>query len=120
MRRSIVLSTIVGLGLAASAYAAPVRGKAALAWASGQVERFDQSNKTLVLKQGTHELTFVLTADARVSKGKEVVPANDLASETGHRVKVRYVMEGTHRKASRVEVSERAATSPRAASHGRS
>jgi hypothetical protein len=120
MRRSTVLSTVVALGIAASAFAAPVRGKAVPAWASGQIERFDQSTQTLVVKQGAHEMTFVLAANAKVSMGKQTVPATDLTRESGRRVKVQYVLDAGQRKASRIEVSPNAAPAQHARTRAKS
>ena len=101
MRRS--LFSLVGIfAIAASAFAAPAKPREA--WASGQIERFDASARSLVVKQGTHEMTFVLGPGVQVVQGKTEQAAADLAKDVGRQAKVRYTTNGGSRVAERIEV----------------
>ena len=75
------------------------------AWVSGEISRYDASSKTLTVKQGASEQTFVLADNARIMEGKKTMTANDLSSNTGHNAKVRYRASGTTRTVDRVELA---------------
>jgi hypothetical protein len=109
MRRHSMAATLGMLALAATSFAAPP--KATEAWASGQLERYDPAAKSVVVKQGAHEMTFALKSDAHLVQGKKTLQASDLTSDVGHYVKVRYTMDGSTKLADRIEV---AATAPAA------
>jgi len=97
------------LGIAAASFAAPA--KAREAWASGNLEKFDPTAKSVVLKQGTHEMTFTLGADARLMQGTKTLQASDLTGDVGRRVKVRYTLDGATKVADRIEVQGNAPVS---------
>lgn len=83
------------------AAAAPVKPREA--WAAGQLERIDATS--VVVKQGTHEMTFSLGSSAQIVEGTKTVQASDMSQAIGHQVKVRYVMNGSSRVADRIEVA---------------
>ena len=124
MRRLQFLAVVTALAMAAPALAqqtkpadpkaaAPAKSSAPAkpgpAWASGKIERVDAQANTIVIKQGTHEMTFTLASDAKLIQGKKTLQASDLGSGVGKNVKIQYTMSGTTRTASRVEVAEAAA-----------
>ncbi len=105
--RHLSIVTVLGiLVVAPAAHAAPM--KAREAWASGSLEHFDSTAKSVVIKQGSHEMTFVLASDAHLLQGKKALQPNDLASDVGHHVKVRYTANGATKFADRIEVAETA------------
>jgi hypothetical protein len=104
MFRTPLLATVGLLALAATTFAGPAKPHET--WASGKIERVDTGAKSLVVTQGTHEMTFVLAADAHLTQGKKSVTPAELGSEVGHTVKVRYTTSGTQRIADRVEVAD--------------
>ena len=75
-------------------------------WAAGKIERFDASANTVVLKQGNHEMTFVLAPDAHVMVGKKAGQAADLAGDTGKQARVRYTTQSDKKTADRIEIQE--------------
>lgn len=103
MRR---LSTFTALGVlvAGMAYAAPTKSQEA--WASGNLDRFDAAARSVVVKQGTHEMTFVLASDAHVMQGKKTLQPSDLSGDVGRKVKVRYTANGATKVADRIEVAD--------------
>lgn len=122
MRRFQFLAAVTALAIAAPALAqqtkpadpkavAPVKSSAQAksAWSSGKIERVDAQANTIVIKQGTHEMTFTLASDAKLIQGKKTLQASDLGSHVGKNVKIQYTMSGSTRTASRVEVAEAAA-----------
>ena len=102
MHRHSLVMTLGMLGIAATSFGAPA--KATEAWASGSLEKFDASAKSVVVKQGTHEMTFALGTDARFMEGKKALQSSDLNGDIGRRVRVRYTMNGATRLADRIEV----------------
>ena len=112
MRTSLIAIALIVVGLSVPSYAAPsAKGnKSSGTWASGQVERYDASSKTLVLKQGAHEMTFVLAPDAKVSVGKKSVEPTDLANEVGHKAKVHYTAGAGTKTAHQVALAESSAS----------
>lgn len=115
MRRLFTLSATLGvLAFAATTYAGP--GKPKEAWASGRIERVDASAKSVVLKQGTHEMTFVLAPEAHLMQGKKALQPGDLVRDVGSQVTIRYTTNGTTKLADRIEVADtvptRAARTP--------
>ena len=71
MRRSPLLAIAGALVAATTAFAGPAKSPAA--WASGQIEGYDASASSVVLKQGSHEMTFVLAQDAQVTVGSKAM-----------------------------------------------
>ncbi len=102
MRRSSLFAVLGMLAMAATTFAAQARPAAV--WATGKIERFDANAKTIVIKQGTHEMTFALAPDAQLVQGKKALKLTDLSSEVGHSIKVRYTEHAGTKTASRVEV----------------
>jgi hypothetical protein len=84
------------------------------AWASGEISRFDPASKTLVVKQGGSEQTFTVADNTRVMEGKKQISLNDLASNTGHRAKVRYSASGSTKTVDRIELAEATSAKPAA------
>jgi hypothetical protein len=120
MTSKTILATVLALGLAAPMYAATTTSKdtksssthkAAATWANGDVERFDAATQTLVLKQGTHEMTFELAPTAKTTEAKKTVPNADLANAVGQHAKVQYMTENGKHVASHVELSKAAKAS---------
>ena len=103
MRRTSIAATLGMLALAATSFAAPA--KTPDSWVTGQLERVDPATKAVVVKQGTHEMTFTLTSDAHLVQGKKTLQASDLTNDIGHNVKVRYRMDGGIKVADRIEVA---------------
>jgi hypothetical protein len=101
MRSFSLASTLGILALAVTASAAPAKKEA---WASGQIGRVDTSARSVVVKQGKHEMTFALAPDATLTQGATTIQLADLASDTGKPVKVRYTVNGTTKTADRVQV----------------
>ena len=95
----------------AASTAAPKAAKQSrAAWASGEISRFDASSKTLVVKQGASEQTFVLADNATIMDGKKKLSINDLSGDTGHNARVRFTTSGGTKTASRVELTAPKAT----------
>jgi len=125
MRRTTSVFAVLGMLLvSASAFAAQAPPKATQApqktaitaqkaatpapkpvWATGKIEKFDATAKTVVVKQGTHDMTFVLAPAVQVVEGKKTLQASDLSSNVGHTAKIRYTTNGSTRTADRIEVS---------------
>lgn len=109
MRRHSIVMTLGMLGIAAASFGAPA--KAQEAWATGSLEKFDATAKSVVLKQGTHEMTFTLGADARLMQGTKTLQASDLTADAGRRVRIRYTLDGATKVADRIEVQGNAPVS---------
>jgi hypothetical protein len=111
--RHVAFAALGILALAVTASAAPAKpaapAKAKEAWATGKIGSVDASARTLVVKQGTHEMTFSLAPDVTLTQGTATIQAADLASDTGKPVKVRYTVNGTTKLADKVQVTEVAA-----------
>ncbi len=99
MRRISLLAVLGMLVVASTAFAAP-----AATWATGKISRFDAAAKTIVVKQGTHDMTFVLAPTVQLVQGKKTVLPTDMTA--GRTVKIRYTTSGTTKTADRVEVSD--------------
>ena len=107
--RTFSLTSALGiLALAATtAAAAPAAKKEA--WATGHLGSVDTSARSVVVKQGTHEMTFSLASDATLTQGATTIQLADLAADAGKPVKVRYTMNGTTKIADKVQVTAAAA-----------
>ena len=70
------------------------------------IQHVDEVARSVVVKQGSHEMTFVLASDAHLLQGKKTLQTSDLAGDIGHHVKVRYTMNAGNKVADRIEVSE--------------
>ena len=82
------------------------------AWATGKIQSFDANAKMLVVKQGSHEMSFVLTPTAQLLQGKKPLQPSDLTSDVGRNAKIRYSMSAGTRSADRIEISEPAPAPP--------
>ncbi len=109
MRSFSIASTLAILALAVTASAAPAKKES---WASGHVGSVDTSARSVVVKQGKHEMTFTLSPDATLTQGATAIQLADLAADTGKPVKVRYTMNGTTKTADRIEVGAAPAPAP--------
>jgi hypothetical protein len=108
--RTFSLTTTLGiLALAVTASAAPAKKET---WASGQIGKVDTAARSVVVKQGKHEMTFALAPDATLTQGATTIQLADLAADTGKPVKIRYTLNGTTKTADKVQV---AAAAPAAA-----
>ncbi|HTM31781.1 MAG TPA: hypothetical protein VL263_10760 [Vicinamibacterales bacterium] len=107
MPRSLLAAAGV-LFAAALAFAAPAKPHEA--WGAGVIEKVDPAARSLVLKQGAHEMTFAVADAAQVLEGKTSRTLEDLSKDVGRQAKVRYMMTGGTKTADRVEVSTRPAT----------
>lgn len=114
MNRSVLVAVIGGIALTAVTFAA---AKPKEEWASGQIERVDMTAKSLVVKQGTHEMTFVLAPDAQLMLGKKSLQTSELSNDIGKRVKVRYTTQGATRTANRLELIETTAAAKPTGAH---
>jgi hypothetical protein len=102
MRRSL-LTTAAMLFTSSLAFAAPA--KPAEAWGAGIIEKVDPAARSLVVKQGAHEMTFSVAETAQVLEGKSTRSLSDLSKVVGHQVKVRYTVANGTKTADRVEVA---------------
>jgi len=121
MRRSTVITILSSLAVIAATFATPAKisaqakpappAKTAAAkpheeWAAGKIERFDASANTVVLKQGSHEMTFALAPDAHVMLGKKAGQTADLANDSGKQARIRYTTQSDRKVADRIEIAE--------------
>jgi hypothetical protein len=103
MRTFSIASSFGILALAATtAIAAPAKKEA---WATGQIGSVDTAARSVVVKQGKHEMTFSLASDATLTQGATTIQLTDLAADTGKPVKVRCTINGTSKVADRIQVS---------------
>ena len=109
MRSFSIASTLGILALAVTASAAPAKKET---WASGHIGSVDTAARSVVVKQGKHEMTFSLAPDATLTQGATTIQLTDLAGDTGKPVKVRYTLKGTTKTADRVEVGAAPAAAP--------
>ncbi|MEO5824069.1 MAG: hypothetical protein ABIT71_26475 [Vicinamibacteraceae bacterium] len=103
MRIFPLATTASILALAATtAFAAPAKKES---WATGQIGSVDTAARSVVVKQGTHAMTFALAPDATLTQGATTIQLSDLAGDAGKAVKIRYTMNGTTKLADRVQVA---------------
>lgn len=102
MTTTPLLATIGFLAMTGAAFAGPP--KRIESWTSGQIARFDAAAQTVVIKQGTHEMTYQLAHDAKVLVGGHTQPSTTLGADVGREVRVRYSTAGLRRVADRLEV----------------
>jgi len=103
MRRLSMFAALGVLAVTATTYAAPAKPREA--WASGKLDRFDATAKSVVVKQGAHEMTFTLAPDAHLMQGKKSLQPSDLTADIGRQVKIRYTSNGSTMVADRIEVT---------------
>jgi hypothetical protein len=73
--------------------------------ASGSIEQYDATGRTLTLKTATGSQVFSLSADAKVWAGARSVTADDLTKDIGSKATVRYTESGGQKTATSVRVS---------------
>ena len=94
------LATVVG---SASAQPLPTE-----LWAGGVIVKVDTAARTVDVRQGDHQQTYVIAADAEVKDGKKAVQTADLAGSVGQQVRLKYTAAGDARTATRVNLHRRA------------
>lgn len=109
MGRSLI-AILGSLILSTGAFAAP--GKTVGAWSSGVIDKVDSAAHSLVVKQGTHQMSFTVSPNAQILEGESTLTPDALASHVGRHVKVHYTMSNASRVADRVEVSAAGSSSP--------
>ena len=120
--RTPFLALVVSSALVGGATAQPRGVQGQPGWAGGTIVRADAASRTITVKQGLDEQTYVLATDAELLAGKKTLPATDLATGVGQRVTIKYALDGTTRTASRVTLlgasrdAAAASTAPAAAS----
>lgn len=98
--RNFILSALGLVALVGSAAAAqPLPSEL---WAGGVVIKADSVARTVDVRQGTSEQTYVLAADAEVKDGGKTVA--DLGTAVGQQVRLKYVTSGTTRTTSIVKL----------------
>ena len=108
MYRSSFVAIVGTLALTATIFAAPAKSatKPKEEWASGQIARVDPAAKSVVVQQGTHEMTFVIAPGAQLMAGKKTLQTADLTNDIGRHVKVRYTTQSGTNTANRLEIVE--------------
>jgi hypothetical protein len=104
MRRTFIALLVI-LILAAGAFVASAAWP--VIWSVGEIKTFDPTVRSLVLKQGLHQMTFALSPNASIVDGLVPLRPADLLKNVGRRVKVRYAIVNEVRVADRVEIRAR-------------
>ncbi len=99
--RTFLLSVLGLVTLVGSASAQPLPTEL---WAGGVIVKVDSAARTVDVRQGDHQQTYVLAADAEVKDGKTTVQAADLANTIGQQVRLKYSTAGETRTAQRVNL----------------
>ena len=73
-------------------------------WAGGVIVKVDTAARTLDVRQGDHQQTYVIAAEAEVKDGKKAVQTADLAGSIGQQVRLKYTSAGDARTATRVNL----------------
>jgi len=97
--RSFLLSALGLVALASSAAAQPLPTEL---WAGGVVTKVDTAARTVDVRQGASDQTYVLAADAEVKDGSKTVA--DLGAAVGQQVRLKYVTSGATRTTSVVKL----------------
>jgi hypothetical protein len=71
----------------------------------GTIERFEQTERRLVLQTKDAQLPFILAADVVVRLGSRTLPVADLDTHRGRRAKVRFTQADGRRTAHWVTIS---------------
>ncbi len=99
--RTILLSVLGLATLVGSASAQPLPTEL---WAGGVIVKVDTAARTLDVRQGDHQQTYVIAADAEVKDGKKAVQTADLAGSIGQQVRLKYTAAGDARTATQVNL----------------
>jgi hypothetical protein len=75
-------------------------------WASGEIARFDDGTRLLIVRQGRHVMTFRIGPDTRFVRQRERDPVDvrTLPEHVGQRVKISYTLISGSRIALRIIV----------------
>jgi hypothetical protein len=104
--RSSLIAIGLALTLATGVFAQPAQVRSPT-WASGKVAKVDIRIHSLVIRQGTHQMTFTLPADTRFMRGRQRLRLDELAHDVGDDVMISYTTLGGTRVAQRVVIVER-------------
>ena len=99
--RTFVLSVLGLVALVGSASAQPLPTEL---WAGGVIVKVDTAARTVDVRQGEHQQTYAIAADAEVKDGKKSLQATDLSSSVGQQVRLKYTVNGEARTANRVNL----------------
>lgn len=99
--RTLLLSVLSLATVAGSAAAQPLPSEL---WAGGVIVKVDSAARTVDVRQGEHQQTYVIAADAEVKDGKKAVDAASLSSSIGQQVRLKYSSTGETRTAQRVNL----------------
>jgi len=97
--RNFLLSALGLVAIAGSAAAQPLPTEL---WAGGVVTKVDTAARTVDVRQGASDQTYVLAADAEVKDGSKAVA--DLGAAVGQQVRLKYVANGATRTTSVVKL----------------
>jgi P pilus assembly chaperone PapD len=97
--RTLLLSALGLVTLVGSASAQPLPTEL---WAGGVIVKVDTTARTLDVRQGDHQQTYVIAADAEVKDGKSAAPLANLTGGIGQQVRLKYTAAGDTRTATRV------------------
>ena len=97
--RNLLLSALGLIALVGSAAAQPLPTEL---WAGGVVVKADSAARTVAVRQGASEQTYVLAADAEIKDGNKTVA--DLGAAVGQQVRLKYVANGDTRTTSVVKL----------------
>ena len=106
MTRTPLLTAVTLFALAGAAFAGPAPHEM---WASGKIARVDGAARSVVVSQGKHEMTFVLSPKAQLMQGKKSLSATDLNADVGRAVKVRYSISAGSKVADRMVIAAKSA-----------
>jgi hypothetical protein len=76
-------------------------------WSVGVIKTFDPRARSLVVRQGAHQMTFAISPAAQVLEGPASLDPDDLSKNVGRRVKVRYAIVNDVKIADRIEIAAR-------------
>ena len=97
--RTFLLSALGLVALAGSAAAQPLPTEI---WAGGVIVKVDSAARTVDVRQGASEQTYVLAANAEIKDGNKTV--TELGAAVGQQVRLKYVTAGETRTASTVKL----------------
>jgi anti-sigma factor RsiW len=97
--RAAIMFAVLGTAVPATA-----QPRVVTLWASGRIARFDPVAHLLVIKQGTHEMTFTVRGETRLEQGVQTQPPAELTHDVGRDVRISYVLISGARIARRVVI----------------
>lgn len=99
--RTFVLSVLGLVTVVGGASAQPLPTEL---WAGGVIVKVDTAARTVDVRQGEHQQTYVIAAEAEVKDGKTSLQATDLSGSVGQQVRIKYTVNGDARTANRVNL----------------